>query len=392
MPDPATLAARLAMIESTIANLTGTPTPVNYSITAVRNTSEPAVTPPNPFRHHSPPETNPFRRRSSPSPPPKPVAFDGPPAAVPPPRDIRFSGSVVDASRFVSSMDDMVQLHAASFPPSLPRRAVLWVSQHLVGKAEEWYRGLSEAGSPSVESWTAFKAALVAAYTSSDSVARAARDLKNLVQTGSVPEYSAAFITLANRADMPDRAFLHVYFLDGLKEDIRSAVQLEASVVSRTSPDSAWSTITEYANSAERVELARRTARPPSAPAPGSSRQIVRPAPAPRLQRPLTGYAAVLRDNRPSSPAPPANPFSPNPPANPFSPPAASALSSLSSRPPPPHGMGRRPPGPLSADEVAYRARWGLCMFCGGDGHVAETCEMAKRSRERKELEDGAKN
>ena len=180
-----------------------------------------------------------------PFPPPFPEHFvpaaSGPPpaAAVPPPREIVFSATNDDASRFVSQMTDALDLHAAAFPSSDQRRAVLWVVQHFRGKAEDWYRGLQDVQSSTLLSWANLRLALLAAFSPADLSARAANDLRHLSQTGSASEYSATFSTLANRAGVPDLPFLHVWFIGGLKSSVRQAVQLQASVVERTNPSAA---------------------------------------------------------------------------------------------------------------------------------------------------------
>ena len=303
---------------------------------------------------------------------PSAVAAPLPATAVPPPREIIFSAHNDDASRFVSQMTDALDLHASAFPPSDPRRAVLWVVQHFRGKAEDWYRGLQDIQSSALLSWANLRLALLAAFSPADLAARAANDLRHLTQTGSASEYSATFSTLANRAGVPDSPFLHVWFVGGLKSSVRQAVQLQASVVERTNPSAAWRTLVQFSSAAEQHEAQHRHS--------GAAKPLLLApsAPTSRPVKPVASYAAAISHVN-------TNPFLLSPPSPVLSSPLA--VHAASARPPAP----TRRPGKLSQEEVAYRIQWGLCIVCGEEGHLKEACPVVARSLARRMAQEETK-
>ena len=287
------LAIRQSMSHHDIASPSRRETPVANDPSRAILTPLPASNG-NPFS-----SSNPFH--SSPSPGPRPEVSSQPvpspfasPApfltvAVPPARNVVFTATNDDASRFVAQMNRALYLHSDAFSPSDPRRAVFWVAQHFGARRRTGFKDWRTRIPRSCSRDRTYNSPCSPLFPPPDLEFRAAIDLRRLSQTGSASEYSSAFSTLANRAGGADTSLLHAWFVDGLKPAVRQAVQLQASVVAQTNPAAAWRTLEQFSSAAEQHEAQQR---------PSGSARHVPPTVGPRPAKPISSYAAAVNHPR----------------------------------------------------------------------------------------------
>ncbi|KAG8980773.1 hypothetical protein FRB93_009014 [Tulasnella sp. JGI-2019a] len=255
------------------------------------------------------------------------------------------------AYEFTAQCDLFLALSAQAFASD--DAAIVWAIGYLSDDAFKWATPIMQhIGTPqaTVDTWTKFKAAFIAAFGDPDRVGKAERAIRTLVQTSSAAQYTSEFNRHASMLTWNDDA-LRFQYRQGLKVEIKiqkaaigwgatlEAVQQEAITVDNLLFEA-------------HQEEHRQNPQPP--------------------QPPRFNFQQALRNNQGQfqphqyQPAPPQQPqqqqqqpqqYQPPPPRDPD----AMVIN----------GQGRRR---LSEAERRRRREGGLCMRCGEAGHFAMNC------------------
>ncbi|KAG8977967.1 hypothetical protein FRB93_011483 [Tulasnella sp. JGI-2019a] len=256
------------------------------------------------------------------------------------------------AYEFTAQCDLFLALSAQAFASD--NAAIVWAIGYLSDDAFKWATPIMQhVGTPqaTIDTWTKFKAAFVAAFGDPDRVGKAERAIRTLTQTASAAQYTSEFNRHASMLTWNDDA-LRFQYRQGLKTEIKiqkaaigwgatlEAVQQEAITVDN---------LLFEAHQEER----RQNPRPP--------------------QPPRFNFQQAPRNNQ--------GQFQPHQyqPAPPQQPQQQQQQQQQQYQPPPPRdpdamvidGQGRRR---LSEAEKKRRREGGLCMRCGDAGHFAMNC------------------
>ncbi|KAI5090293.1 nephrocystin-4-like, partial [Silurus meridionalis] len=241
----------------------------------------------------------------------------------------RFSGDPDSCRSFIMQCDLIFSMQPSQF--GTERSKVAYVISLLSGRALRWATAEWESRSPNCGSFAGFSAELRKVFGTSTPRQDAARSLVSAAQgQRSVAEYAAEFRTQATDSGW-DRIALYDTFLQGLS----SAVKDE--LAARDPPRDLDSLISLATRIDRRIRERRRER--------GYPTQSLGP------HSPLTASG---------------------------SPPRVSGSGTRSFSPPQAMEIGRHH---LTPAEKEKRRSLGLCLYCGGKGHMAASCPVKGKAR-----------
>jgi hypothetical protein len=270
-------------------------------------------------------------RKQLAQPPQPPTATNEPKAPLP----TKFDGTRTLLRGFLLQLNLVFKLQPSRYMTDTSK--VLTCGALLAGKALAWFNPICEQeGIPAnailLSSWSSFQTALDANFGVLDRAITAGHCIRALSQKDrTAASYAADFNVLAADLDWNDSALM-AQFRSGLSGKIKDR----------------FLAYQETTSLAEMVKLAI------------------------RIDARISEHEREMRSHHHSGPARP--PFQPPlvpPPAMPFNAGSPMDLDAVTLR---------RPAGPLTPTEKAFRKKKGLCMYCGLAGHVVADCPSCPRT------------
>jgi len=287
-----------------------------------------------------------------------------PPVSVPPFVGPTFTGESVGAK--AKEHLSRLRRHYLIYPHAFQgvegeHRRVHVARMSMTGAAGSWFDQLDAISSSSFATWSDFERYFSSTWLASEGVANPVSDLLALrcTSASAVPAFLPRFSAHLSACTV-DSTVAVAIFRSLLPAAV--AAHAESMRAQRFGQSADWPTIESFMDAAR------------TAPSVLSSSSLDPTPTAP--PRPIRGYAAAVLG---PSPPPPSSPL-------PTSVPTASAAAAVAPRWSISELSGVRPSGLSPDDARAFgdaREAARLCRYCGGAGHVRETCaRLAARNRE----------